>query len=225
MTPFLAVCDPPWNADAGGGGRGAQNHYGLEGVDGIAHAMRSAPPWRDTGPGLLWMWATSSAFVTGDAAVVARALGFRPCAGWVWAKVDELHCGGCQGLGDFGPLTSARETCPVCRGFGSVFLHPARLGLGQWQRTEHEHLLLCRRGDVSVPEPSKRPRSMSYAPRGAHSAKPPEAWAVIEQVSRSSLGADVRGVEFFARTQRPGWGAFGTLDGPHTPPRFVEASP
>mgnify|MGYP003556997053 CR=1 FL=1 len=122
MTPFLAVCDPPWNADAGGGGRGAQNHYGLEGVDGIAHAMRSAPPWRDTGPGLLWMWATSSAFVTGDAAVVARALGFRPCAGWVWAKVDELHCGGCQGLGDFGPLTSARETCPVCRGFGSVFL-------------------------------------------------------------------------------------------------------
>lgn len=70
-----------------------------------------------------------------------------------------------------------------------------------------------------------RARSVIYAPRGKHSEKPEAAWAVIERASRSSLEGDVRGVEFFARTQRPGWGAWGTLNGPHTPAVFRPAQP
>lgn len=201
---FLAVADPPWDRDAGGGGRGAQNHYPLAGVDGIAHAMRTAHPWRDVGDGLLWLWVTALALATGDGHALARALGFRPCAGFVWAKVDECM---------------AYEALPTEREW-PAFTPPARMGLGQWSRCEHEHLLLCRRGDVSVPPPALRPRSVIYAPRGAHSAKPEAAWKVIEQVSRASLG-DVVGVEFNCRSQRAGWAAVGRLDGENNPVRYA----
>lgn len=210
LAPFLATCDPPWTVDAGGGGRGAQNHYPLTGVDGIAHVMRTSPPWRDVGPGLLWMWATSSAFVTGNAHLLAHALGFRPCAGFVWAKVDG-HV-----------ATMGNDECgiPIV---GTLFAPPRRMGLGQWSRCEHEHLLLCRRGDVKVPPPGERRRSVIYALRSKHSGKPEAAWGVIEQVSRASLGPDVVGVEYFARTRRAGWHAFGRLDGEDKPPRWEAA--
>lgn len=201
-TPFLAVCDPPWLSDSGGGNRGANAHYDLPDGVGVSYAMQTAECWQPDGPGLLWMWATSRALVTGDAFLLASRLGFRPCASWVWAKVDV-----------------------VGTHLGHEAYQPSRKpGLGQWQRCEHEHLILCRRGDVSVPDPRARARSMIYAPRGRHSEKPAAAWAVIEAVSRSSLGADVRGVEFFARTQRPGWGAWGTLNGPHTAAVFRPAA-
>lgn len=186
----LFVIDPNWSADSGGGGRGANAHYALDNVDAMALAYQRSPAWRDVGPGLLWMWATSSAFATGDAHTLARQLGFRPCAGFVWCKVD---------------MTVA--------GDGWVSMQPPRrMGLGQWSRVEHEHLLLCRRGDVSVPEPSCRQRSVIYAERGEHSAKPEAAWKVIETTSYASLGPVV-GVEFNARTQRAGWMAVGRLDG------------
>lgn len=190
--PFLVVCDPAWNADAGGGGRGAGEHYALSGVDAIAAAMRTSSAWRDEGPGLLWMWATTSAFIAGDAHALARLLGFRPCAGFVWCKVDTTEAEG-------------------------AFRAPRRMGLGQWSRVEHEHLVLCRRGNVRVPPPAARSRSVIYAPRGEHSEKPAAAWSVIEWTSRAVLGFDVRGVEFNARVVRPGWVAVGRLEGEDGP--------
>jgi N6-adenosine-specific RNA methylase IME4 len=194
--PFLAVMDPPWTADNGGGGRGAQNHYKLTSVAGIADAVTSSPLWVSDGPALVWMWATSRALVTGDAFALAALLGVRPCAGFVWAKVDDHvvieqdHDG-----------TTRVGTMP-----------PRKPGLGQWQRTEHEHLLVCRRGSLQVPAPPGRSRSVIYAPRGIHSAKPEEAWRVIESTSHSAIGRAC-GVEFFARSVRPGWAAMGTLNG------------
>lgn len=89
----------------------------------------------------------------------------------------------------------------------------ARMGLGHWSRCEHEHLLVCRRGNVKVPDTDARQRSMIYAPRGKHSAKPDEAWRVIEATSSSSLGGGVDrgGVEFFCRNRRSGWAGWGHI--------------
>lgn len=209
---FLAVCDPNWASDAGGGGKGAQEHYALAGVEAIAWSMRTSPPWVDVGPGLLWMWATTLALCSGDAHALARALGLRVCAGWVWAKVDDAGCG------------FERREPDDCHPDGwfaiPTFRAPRRMGLGQWQRCEHEHLLLCRRGGVSVPPPESRPRSMIYAPRAEHSAKPDAAWAVIETVSHAVMPGVV-GCEWNARVCRAGWAAFGRLDGEDAPLRWV----
>lgn len=194
---FLAVMDPPWSADTGGGRRGANTHYALAGVDGIAQAVRMSGLWVDSGPALVWMWATSSALVNGDAHGLANRLGLRICAGFVWVKVDEF-CGAC-GLRAFDEL-------PCCD--APAYSPTTRMGLGQWSRCEHEHLLVCRRGEVRVPKPSARQPSVIYAPRGRHSAKPQAAWDVIVETSRSSVGL-AWGVEFFARTARPGWTAWG----------------
>lgn len=196
---FLAVIDPNWSVESGGGRRGAQHHYELASVDAIAQQYRASPPWRDTGPGLLWMWATGSAILAGDAHALARSLGFRPCAEWVWAKVEIVQ--------------AAVEV-------DAVFTTHEQMGLGQWCRKEHEHLWLCRRGDVSVPPPGSRPRSMIYAPRGRHSEKPEAAWRVIETVSRAVL-LGVIGCEWNARARRAGWEAFGALDGEDQPLRYA----
>lgn len=196
----LAVMDPMWNADDGGAGRGAQNHYGTASVDGIAQVIRMSPCWRDAGDALVFMWATTLAFHQGDAHAPANRLNLRVCAGFVWAKIDRLD------RGHFEP--------------------PARMGLGQWTRCEHEHLLICRRGDVSVPTAAARQRSMIYAERGEHSAKPEQAWRVIEATAQGVLSAEgafgkfSNPVEYFSRNRRQGWGAFGTLDGPNKPARF-----
>jgi N6-adenosine-specific RNA methylase IME4 len=180
--PFLALLDPPWTINAGGGGRGAQAHYRLTSVDGIATAVRMSGLWQESGPALVWMWATSSALLTGDAPPHPGRRRVRLCSGFVWLKVD---------VDDDGSIKPA-----------------GRLGLGQWSRCEHEHLLLCRRGEVAVPPPPSRCRSTIYAPRGRHSAKPAEAWEVVETTSRAVLG-DVPGVEFFARSSRAGWSSWG----------------
>jgi N6-adenosine-specific RNA methylase IME4 len=91
---FLAVIDPNWKRERGGGKikRGADRHYALESVDAIAAKYRASEPWRDVGPGLLWMWCTGSVILAGDAHAMARALGFRPCAEWVWVK-DRIGTG------------------------------------------------------------------------------------------------------------------------------------
>ena len=176
----VLTADPPWQERGGGKiKRGAQRHYPLVAAKDLPDIMTSSPLWRPAPDALLWLWATTSHLE--DALGFIPQLGFRRCAAWVWAKVD---------------------------GDADGFIASARLGLGQWSRVEHEHLLLARRGDVKVPPPSARQRSVIFAPRRAHSEKPDEAWHVIETTSRASLG-EVRGAELFARTARPGWEAWG----------------
>jgi N6-adenosine-specific RNA methylase IME4 len=204
---FLAVIDPPWNRERGGGGRGAENHYPLSGPDEIARAVVESGAWQANGNALVWVWATSATMMRGDFFEFARALDVRPCAQFVWAKVDVVE--------------AYRDKTPWCPS-SPMYVAPAKPGLGQWTRCEHEHLVVCRRGDVSVPPPGRRSRSMIYAARSKHSEKPGEAWTVIE--STSSHLATV-GVEFFARRRRRGggvvrWGAWGRVDGEDQPIRY-----
>lgn len=76
-----------------------------------------------------------------------------------------------------------------------------QIGLGQYLRGSHELLLFGRRG--STMKPAKAPPSVIIAERGRHSAKPPESYELIEQVSPGGY------LEYFARSQRDGWTAWG----------------
>ncbi len=76
-----------------------------------------------------------------------------------------------------------------------------QIGLGHRFRKAHEIALLCTRGkpeilDHGVP-------SLILAPRGLHSAKPPEMHVALER-----LCAGPR-LELFARGARPGWTTWG----------------
>jgi N6-adenosine-specific RNA methylase IME4 len=267
--PFVAVLDPNWNTDDGGGGRGAQNHYETASVAAIVARIRMAPGWKDTGDALVWMWATTLAVLEGDAHGVANGLHLRPCSGWVWAKVEpvtrvrlrrdplEVACPRCRApaMRAESPWGTARELARCHDGPAGLPLYvsephqervelalrdqdeadvadadlfiPTRIpGLGFWQRCEHEHLWLCRRGDVALPPKGTQERSVIYAPRlPEHSAKPDAAWRVIERTTQLSTGMDRGGVEYFCRGRRAGWSGYGRLDGEQSPLRFEAAEP
>lgn len=225
---LVAAMDPPWDADNGGGGKGANHKYPTMGVDAIARVVRMSPPWTDTGNALVFMWATTSAVLAGDAHALANLLHLRPCAQFIWAKAERVtrvlvRPAEEELEGKAEELAAILEGTFEADVVGANLFRPMPLpGIGQWTRCEHEHLLVCRRGDVQVPSFQDRQRSVIYAPRGEHSAKPEEAWAVIEATALSSTGLRA-GVEFFARHRRRAWGAWGHLDGAANPARYERA--
>ena len=79
-----------------------------------------------------------------------------------------------------------------------------RLGLGYYVRNKHELLLIATRGDMPCPPASNRPSSVIFAPRREHSAKPDEAYQLIER-----MYPDSPKIELFARNARDGWAIWG----------------
>jgi N6-adenosine-specific RNA methylase IME4 len=79
-----------------------------------------------------------------------------------------------------------------------------KLGTGFWCRSQHEHLLIARRGKFRAPKPADRPSSVIQAPRREHSRKPDEVYSIIEQAY-----PELPKIELFARCARPGWTAWG----------------
>lgn len=76
-----------------------------------------------------------------------------------------------------------------------------RYGLGQYLRTQTEHLLLGVRG--TAPVLFRGQGSWFYAPVQEHSHKPEEQYAIIERCSPGPY------LELFARRPRPGWHVWG----------------
>jgi N6-adenosine-specific RNA methylase IME4 len=79
-----------------------------------------------------------------------------------------------------------------------------RIGMGYYARAQHELLLIGKRGDLPMPDPSARPASVVTAPRGAHSRKPEVFYELIE-----TMYAGLPKVELFARVTREGWHSWG----------------
>jgi len=78
-------------------------------------------------------------------------------------------------------------------------------GLGHWNRTQHELLLVAARGDMSPPAMGLRKSSVINGARRAHSEKPDEVYDLLDW-----LHPHARKLELFARgTSRPGWTAWG----------------
>ena len=81
-----------------------------------------------------------------------------------------------------------------------------QIGIGQYLRGAHELLLFFTRGRGQSPDVwigHRDVRSLIVAPRTRHSAKPVEAYELIERVSAAPR------VELFARAPREGWSAWG----------------
>jgi N6-adenosine-specific RNA methylase IME4 len=80
-----------------------------------------------------------------------------------------------------------------------------KVGLGHWNRTQHELLLVGVRGSPSPPAERARASSVIEAPRRRHSQKPDQ---VVELLER--LHPHARKLELFARGKsRPGWITWG----------------
>ncbi|MEN6535689.1 MAG: MT-A70 family methyltransferase [Bryobacteraceae bacterium] len=77
-------------------------------------------------------------------------------------------------------------------------------GTGYWGFSQHEILLIAKRGAFPAPIPGTQPRSLYREKKTGHSAKP--AW-FAEQIER--IWPDLPKVELFARETRPGWSTWG----------------
>lgn len=190
------TADPPWlERGAGQVKRGADRHYPLMPKEQILQVMADAMGlvwWSgmpradckvatDSGSHL-WIWVTDTFLA--DGLWIMGQLGWIYKRTMVWVKMrDGLT------VEDASTLDVARESLQI--------------GLGQYMRGSHELCLLGVRGESHVPPPENRVPSVIFAERGKHSAKPEEAFQVFETVSPGPY------YEIFARSQRPGWKAYG----------------
>jgi len=184
--PYKVICgDPPWplKDKLPGKGRGAKKHYRLMSIDEIcAFAL---PPIADDA--LLFMWRVAS--MHEEAVRVMRAWGFKPQKGeMVWVKTSTRK----------GIVQPFRAD-----GQGLAF------GMGRVVRGCHEVCLIGKRGHPVINDLSVR--SVLFAPRGRHSAKPALFYSQVEKL------CDGPRAELFARRRRPNWDSFG-LELPEAPP-------
>ncbi len=83
-----------------------------------------------------------------------------------------------------------------------------KIGMGYWTRNQHEHLLICRRGQMPTPKIGEQPPSVIRIPRGEHSAKPAEFYEIIE-----SAYPELPKIELLCRSPRDGWAVWGNQAG------------
>jgi N6-adenosine-specific RNA methylase IME4 len=176
------LMDPPWlERGAGKIKRGADRHYPLMPVDQIHRVIMNSGCWRPAPDSHLWMWVTDN-FLE-DGLWLIKQLGHRYIRTFPWVKV--------------------RDDAAELDGLTREDDEQLQLGLGQYARGAHELLLFAVKGHLPVPPPERRPKSVILAKRGRHSAKPEKSYRVIEAISPGPR------VEFFCRTPRPGWTAWG----------------
>lgn len=202
----LIYADPPWLWKARsqkGEGRSAKNHYpvmSLEDIKRLPVSSIAAPR------SVLAIWVLDP--MLEQALEVVSAWGFeRKTVGFYWVKTNKkspIAFEASKAIVDSllgGSKVSRGEPIPV------FFT-----GLGYYTRANPEQLWICTRKK----DPKKRviggglpvrdhgvPRLL-VAPVSRHSQKPEEARIRLER-----LFGDVRRVELFARSRRPGWDVFG----------------
>jgi N6-adenosine-specific RNA methylase IME4 len=120
-----------------------------------------------------------------EAYQVARSWGFVPKSELVWVKA-QVH---------------AADEDPK-----------PQMGMGRIVRGAHETCIVATRGRVQPVD--KAVRTVFFAPRTKHSAKPDEFFQIVERLfPLQEAGAHV---ELFSRQQRWGWACYGNeLDEPH----------
>lgn len=80
-----------------------------------------------------------------------------------------------------------------------------KIGMGYHARSQHELLLVCRRGDIPPPAVDDRVSSVVFADREGHSEKPREFYDLIEKFYPT-----LPRIELFCRgAPRAGWAAWG----------------
>ena len=131
----------------------------------------------------LYLWVTNPFLIDGSAASVARAWGFEPKQLITWLK---------------GRLTIDQSN-PEYDEARLVM----QIGMGRYWRGCTEHMLFCTRGKAMAMVKDRGVPNFFVAPRGRHSEKPDEAYALIERVSPGPS------LDIFARKRRPNFDAIG----------------
>lgn len=215
--------DPPWPEHGGGQvPRGADHHYDTVKTHDMARIVRSMGGWNPDPAGCsVWMWTTVTSLP--DALALVDDLGARYVSHCVWVKAEDSTLGQLLSrlihevasvIRDkvFDAATALMLHVPHALIGGRRVVIPQHAGIGQHFRCAHELLLFASIGDARVPPTERRMPSVIFAPRPCHpgtrkprhSAKPPEAYALIET---HDLGG--RRAELFARDPRVGWDVFG----------------
>lgn len=173
MTFRTVVADPPWRFGDSLPGKG-------RGASKHYATMRTGDICRLALPpiapdALLFLWRVAA--MQEDALAVAKAWGFTVKSEIVWVKTT-------------GDVSSS--TMPTLA-----------VGMGRYTRASHETCLICSRGEGSKLIVDRGVRSVFFAPRGAHSAKPDEFFRLVQRLAAGPY------LEIFGRKTRPGWHVVG----------------
>lgn len=174
------AADPPWRYRDGltmsSVKRSSAAHYDTMSVDDIC---RLGEHGRIAGHptadnGFLFLWVTNPFLLDGSGAAVCRAWGYEPRQLITWVK---------------GRISQERLI--------------AQIGMGHLTRGATEHMLLATRGKTKDLILSRAIPNVFIAPRGRHSRKPDEAYALIERIAPGPY------LELFAREPRFNWQSWG----------------
>ena len=202
MTFSTILMDPPWNERGGGKiKRGADRHYGLVKTRDMPDVIHGSGLFLPAEHAHLWMWATNNYLP--DALWLIDQLGFTYKTNAVWVKTgDPVHeLARVMRAIKYLDITGLRKMLNTAAQALAL-----QIGLGQYLRGSHELLLFAVRGKgqhESVWNGHRDVPSVIRARRTKHSRKPVESYHLIERVSKPAR------VEFFARSERPGWVSWG----------------
>ncbi len=207
--PFrCVVIDPPW-PEYGGGGRGAQNHYGLMTYRDIralvANLVGTGSPLLDQDVPLkvaddahCWIWVTQNYLREGLGLMGALGFDYKRQFCWVKARPFRGQVPLDVKYPDANPKVIQVTVDP------SDMMAGLQIGLGQYARGSHELCLFGSRGKAQVPPPENRPPDVLFDERTKHSKKPDACFAQwFEKVSPGPR------LEIFARRPRDGWTVWG----------------
>ncbi len=181
----VIVCDCPWAF--------ADKLPGVRGAESHYKCLSvedlcklELPPIADDA--IIFFWRVAS--MQEEALAVLHMLGFTLKSELVWVKTKK------------GVVETAIED-------GLAF------GMGHYTRAAHEVCLIGTKGRGKKLIADRAVRSVFFAPRGEHSAKPEEFYSLVEKLTE---GSGPR-LELFARRQREGWSTYGDEIG--TPLRVI----
>jgi N6-adenosine-specific RNA methylase IME4 len=196
----VIYADPPWLHSGGkNGAKGwsktvaADAHYPLMRTPAIMALGDLVTPRCHPDGAHLYLWAINN--LLPEAFRVMEAWGFRYVTTITWVKAEVV-----QADGRLITLAPAVVKQP------HVTLNLGKKGIGKYHRGQTEHLLFGVRGRLPyrrLEGKIQQGETLIIAPRGRHSAKPDEAYGLIEHVSRGP------GLELFARRERKGWDSWG----------------
>ena len=186
MTPYrVIVADPPWQfGDKLPGVRGAESHYECMDVDQLYRLK--LPPIADDA--LLFFWRVAA--MQEEALAVMHMWGFDLKSEMVWVKTKN---GVLEDVAD-------PESDLI------VDENDLAFGMGRYTRACHEVCLIGTRGKAaSQVVKNHSVRSVFFAERGEHSAKPEKFYSLVEKL----VDGEGPFLELFARKQRAGWTCIG----------------
>lgn len=235
MIPYTTIlADVPWAYDqklkmSDGVHRSSESQYSTMSLEEIAGLYTLSRVLGDGQriPGMLaghaiadvaflWFWVTNPFLLDGTGAMICRAWGFEPkqIVPWIKGRIQ---------------LIPPRDGCHDLPNPQLVL----NTGMGHITRGVTEHLIIATRGKytslvkvrnehglIVAPE-----ESVILSPRGAHSRKPKQQYAMIERVCPGPY------LELFATERREGWTSWGKSleSSPPTsnqlyPPRYMEVT-